>query len=462
MRVRLISLFSLTLSGAILCVAPPAVCMQAAAVPLSLTVTASPAEVSVGGSVTVVVALKNYKGDAVAVSEPLSVTLHSESSGDSTINFSPGQSSAQTTITFSRSGVATLTATAPKMSGGSVVVAVKAPASPTSSAAPSPAPSPAPSTGRSSAAAAAAGAQTVSLAVDVLPQHVHPNGAAWKAIVLVTAINDARQPVAVQADTVVRFATEIGNVSPMEALIKAGKARVTDTIQLTSQRPGNEKIWAWTDDNGNVTEATVEYHQAVPSQLLVTGLPSQVVNDGRTVVNVTVFLRDETAATAASVDNIDVKLTSSIGTPKPSTLSIPKGSFFAEAQLTSATSGLAAITATAPGLQSGSTEVRFVFPILLVVLAGVGGLIGSVVRSGRQMFAGAARAVWWHLVSGIGVGVVFGLLFYALALFGVVASIPKLSIPLTGIPTTNDLAAIVFGFFGGYYGRSWLPDPTNA
>lgn len=434
---------SLTLSCVIFG-ARPAACLQAASVPLSLTVTASPAEVAVGGTVSVVVGVKNYKGDAIAVDRPLSVTLHSELSGDSTINVGAAQSSAQTEIRFPRGGVATLTATASKMSGGSAVVVVKAAEAPTA----------VPPLGQPTDAFDAAGAH-LSLNVDVLPQHVHPVGTAWKALVLVTALNDTHRPVAVHVDTAIHLATDLGLVTPADAEIKAGKARAA-TIQLTSQRPGEGTVWAWTDD-GTLTKTSVEYHEAVPSQVFVTGLPGEVLNDGKSVVNVTVFLQDETGATARSVDDMSVKLTSSIGTPNPSTLSIPKGTFFGEALLASPISGVAAITATAPGFKSGSTQVRFVFPILLVTLAGIGGLIGAVVRSGRQMLAGA---VLWHLASSIGIGVVFGLLFYALASFGVVASIPKLSIPLAGLPTTNHLASVVLGFFGGYYGRAWLPDPS--
>jgi hypothetical protein len=183
------------------------------------------------------------------------------------------------------------------------------------------------------------------------------------------------------------------------------------------------------------------------------------VNDGQTKVNVTVFLQDDSGATASADEDVAVKLTSSVGTANPSDLSIPKGKFYGEAVLTSPMSGVADITATAPRLLPGKTQVEFVFPLLLVFLASLGGTVGSVVRSGRQLLAGAW---WWHVLGSVGMGIVLGLLFYALAQFGIIASIPKLSIPLDKLPTTNDLAALVLGFFGGYYGRSWLPDPEVA
>ena len=69
---------------------------------------------------------------------------------------------------------------------------------------------------------------------------------------------------------------------------------------------------------------------------------------------------------------------------------------------------------------------------------------------------------WWIRPLGhIGTGIIVGLVFYLLALFGVVASIPKVAIPLAQLPTTNELGALVLGFFGGYYARSWLPKPDT-
>jgi hypothetical protein len=448
---------------------------QAASIPLSLGVTASPTEITAGDTVAAIVRLKNYKGDTVAASEPVPVSLHSELSGDAAVTIATGQSTAQLSIRFQRGGVATLVATAPKMTSGSVEVVVKASGAAGGPPSPAPPPPPAPSpavvaSGRAAPTperpvASGARAPTPgvavdansSLQVDVLPQHVHPTNALWRALVLVTAIDASRQPIAVQADTVVSFATDIGLIAPAQSRIEAGKARTTDPIQLTSDRAGTGTVWAWTD-TGSLAQATVEYHDAVPTQLLVRGLPSRAVNDGKTVVNVTVFLEDDTAATASADQDLSVKLTSSVGAPNPSDLTIPKGGFFGEAVLASPTSGIAEITATAPRLKPGAAEVEFVFPLLLVTLAGTGGLIGSVARMGRQLFSGVW---WWNLLGSVGLGIVLGLLFYLLALFGVIASIPKLAIPFAQLPTTNDLGALVLGFFGGYYARSWLPASSS-
>jgi hypothetical protein len=449
----------------------PAAFAQAASIPLSLEVTASRTEVAVGETAQLVVKLKSYKGDTLPATELVPVSLHSELSGDASVTLRPGQTSGDATIRFLRAGVATIVATAPKLTSGSVAVVVKAAPTPAESLevpekpvaggrTPSPASAPALSgvtSHRVRPGASAAADLGATLAVDVLPQHVHPSNALWRALVLVTAINETRQPIAVLADTPVHLATDIGLVTPAFAQINAGKAR-TGEIVVTADRAGSGTLWAWTDA-GQLTAATVEYHDAVPTQLLVKAMPSRVVNDGRTAVRVTIFLQDESSSAASADHDVMVNLTSSVGTPTPSEVLIPKGRFFGEAIVTSPVSGKAEITATSARLKPGSALTEFVFPLLLVVLAATGGLIGSVVRSGRDLLTGTW---WWHLAGSVGLGMVLGLVFYALAMLGIVASIPKLSIPLAQLPTTNDLGAALLGFFGGYYARSWLPDPGDG
>jgi hypothetical protein len=255
---------------------------------------------------------------------------------------------------------------------------------------------------------ASANPQKVVLTVDVLPDHVHPTNAAWQAKVLVTAMNESRQPIAVQTDTPIQLTTDVGVLNPAFATIAAGRAR-TPEIQLTSTRAGTGTLWAWTD-TGEMVRAAVEYHNAEPTQIALKALPKRTVNDGRTAVNVTVFLQDETSGIVKAGEDMQVKLTSSLGTPKPSVLSIAKGQFVGEAVLTSAMAGNAEITATTPGLTAGVASVEFAFPYLLVLLAGLGGLVGALVRSSGDTFSGAwwrhllgsvasicsRRSAWWH------------------------------------------------------------------
>jgi hypothetical protein len=453
---------AMSVTAAVLILAAPrtGAAAQAASIPLSLGVTASPSEVNAGETARVEVRLKNYRGDTVGAQEDATVTLHSELSGDASVRFKVGQSVAQMDIRFQRGGVANLVATAPNMTSGTTAVVVKANAAATAAAA-APAPAAAPSEPLplpAPSAPATPAPQKIMLAVNVFPDHVHPSNAAWQARVLVTAVNENQQPVAVQADTPVQLAIDVGLVSPGQATIEAGHARTTEQIQLTSNKPGVGTLWAWTD-SGDLGRAAVEYHNPMPTQLSVKGLPTRTLNDGRTAINITVFLQDESSGVAKAEEDVQVKLISSIGTPKPSIVSIPKGQFVGEAILTSATAGEAEITATTPGLKSGVATVEFVFPYLLVVLAAGGGMVGALVRSSGDTFTGAW---WWHLSGSLAIGSVLGLLFYLLALFGVVASIPKLTIPLGQLPTTNEFAALVLGFFGGYYARAWIPNPENV
>jgi hypothetical protein len=452
---------------------------QAAAIPLALGVNASSSETTAGAAVRVRVTLKNYSGVTVVTPEPVAITIHSALTADATVAIPAGQSSAVAEVRFQRAGIARIVATAPALTSGSVVVVAKAPDGDAGMAAPrSPAEREALAQPRFVGFAPAPGAATehphavepltpgsgsapntgLTLGVDVLPRHVHRAAAQWRALVLVTTLNANRQPAAVSADTPVHLATDFGVVTPAYSHVDAGKARVAETIQVSSDRPGTGTLWAWTD-TGRLTATAVEYHDALPSQLLVKGSPGRAVNSGKTPIVVTVFLQDETAAMACADSDVAVKLTSSMGTASPSDLTIPKGKFFAEAVLTSATAGTAEITATGPKLKTASARVYFVFPWLLVALAAAGGVIGAVVKAGGETFVGAW---WWHLLGHVGTGIVLGLVFYALVLFGVVASIPQLAIPLGQLPTTNELGAVILGFFGGYLARAWLPTPEQA
>ena len=409
---------------------------QAASIPLAFAVTATPNELAAGGTARVEVRLKNYLGSNVKAPEPIVVTLHSELSGDASVRIEAGEWSAHADVRFARAGLAKLVASAPNMTSGSVAVVINAAAA---EAAP---------------LKATPNDQPIRLAVDVLPDHVHPSNAVWQAKVLVTAVDDTRQPMRVPSATSIQLSADAGTVSPDTVTIAAGRARATAPITLTSNKPGAGTLYAWTD-NGDVFRAAVEYHNPVATQLAVKALPTRTLNDGRTAINVTVFLQDEGSGYVNAEDDVQVKLTSSVGTLAPSVVSVPKGRFVAETILTSATAGLAEVTASAAGLRSGLTTVEFVFPYLLVAVAAAGGLLGALVRSRGETFTGSWK---WHLSGSLGIGAVLGLLFYLLASFGVVASIPKVALPLDRLPTSNEFAALVLGFFGGYHARAWIPN----
>jgi hypothetical protein len=442
----------------------PARAPQAASIPLNIAVTATPGELTAGATAHVEVKLRNYLGNPVPAPVNIVVTLHSELSGDASIAIKAGQSEGETEVRFIRPGVANLVATAANMTSGSAAVVVKAemPAQADASAVAGPpaAPRPGPTAAPLPPAPLrqAASEQRVKLAIDVLPDHVHPSNSVWTAKVLVTAVDANRQPIPVRSATSVQLSTDAGLISPAAVTIEPGHARASGQIQVTSNKAGAGTIWAWTDD-GDLYRAGVEYHSPTATQLTVKALPTRTINDGRTAINVTVFLQDEGAGYVKAEEDVLVKLTSTIGTLKPSTLSVPKGQFVGEAVLTSATAGVAEITASGAGVRSGLTTVEFVFPYLLVACAALGGLVGALVRSSGETYKGAW---WWHLSHSLAIGTVLGLVFYLLAVFGIIASIPKIPLPLDQMPTSNELVAIILGFFGGYWARAWVPNPGSA
>jgi hypothetical protein len=447
--------------------APPHAFGQAAAIPLSLGITASKTEVTAGGTATVTVSLKNFSDAPVRATQPVTVSLRSDLSDAATAAFSAGQQTAQAEMHFLRPGVARVEATAQGFGSGFVIVVVKDPASSTAATAGAAAPprvvpraapgaltSSAPAAGATAAPTTATGA---ALDVTVLPQHVHPSHSSWHAQVLLTAVKDG-EPAAVKTDTDVYLATDIGLIAPAMSKIVTGQARTNEPIQLTSTTAGTGTVWAWTD-TGRVTEVPVDYHEAVPVQLLVKALPLRDVNDGSTPVTVTIFLQDDSAVGASADKDIVVDLITTSGTLNPRHISIAKGTPYAEATLTSAASGEAQITAHAAGFTDQTATVTFVMPWMLVLTAAVGGFLGALVGTGTETFTSA----WWHQMIGhILTGTLIGLVFYVLALFGIIASIPAMSIPLERLPTTNALGTLVLGFFGGLWGRSWLPRPTGS
>ena len=134
--------------------------------------------------------------------------------------------------------------------------------------------------------------------MDVLPQHVYPANALWRAIVLVTAINETRQPIAVSADTSVHLATDAAFLIAAFAQINAeGRASGRDR---RDHKSGGQWDAVGVDRCRSAGGRNHQYHDAAPTQLLVKALPSRVVNDGRTAVRVTVFLQDEAAGTVSA------------------------------------------------------------------------------------------------------------------------------------------------------------------
>jgi hypothetical protein len=57
----------------------------------------------------------------------------------------------------------------------------------------------------------------------------------------------------------------------------------------------------------------------------------------------------------------------------------------------------------------------------------------------------------------------FGLIFFALAMFGAIGAIPKLEIDVGRVIPLNEIGALALGFIGGYLGnRFWAGDVDAA
>lgn len=293
------------------------------------------------------------------------------------------------------------------------------------------------------------------LHLEVLPFDIHPRAAKWRAEVWVVAVDHEGRPTAAAAPVPVRLAATLGALAPTQVLIAAGDVRPPDAIQLTSSKPGREKVWAWSDVSGKTVAAEAVFHEALPSQMRVVAQPSRAVNSGKSLVRVTVILLDD-ANTPASYpqQDLNVTLTSSLGTLEPRVLPIAKGSISGEALLTSTATGRTVVKASALHLPDAEASVTFLFPWLMIGLAAAGGWLGATFRSGKLQFS----RLWGpHLGANLLSGLVLGVIFYALAWFGIPALIPQATLPMKDIPTANELGAFLLGFLGGYYGRAWLP-----
>jgi len=299
----------------------------------------------------------------------------------------------------------------------------------------------------------------VTLRLDVLPGKVHPRQGTWQASLHVVTTDRDGTPATVLAAVPVRFAASKGTVAPAGVTIPAGQATNPDEVTLTALSPGQDTIQAWLPTSPPVT-STVEYERPEPRGLKLDANPARVVNSGKTPVHLTILLVDELGHPVTyPTKDVAVMLRTGLGEIRPNPVTIPRGQIGAEATLTSATSGIATITGLLEGFPNAVASTTFVFPSLLVALACIGGVTGAFVR---ELVHGQFRwrRAWRALVPGL----ILGIIFFALVLFGAVGSIPNAPLPIdiSVIPSVNDLGALVLGFLGGYFGKRWLTPGSPA
>jgi hypothetical protein len=291
--------------------------------------------------------------------------------------------------------------------------------------------------------------------MEVFPAELYPEKGLWKTSVVVLVVDSGGQIINAAMDLPVLLAARLGSVSPKNLVIKAGESSTltgNQTIDLLSNKDGIDVVQALS--GAGQVQKEVRYDLPTPSKLRIEANPKQVVNDGRTWVDISLFLMDDTNRLTYYQDrDVKVILTSTFGSLDHDQITIPKGQSFAGAKLTSVRHGLAEVSAALPAFDASKTSVQFLFPWLMIVLASTGGVIGGVVREAKDTFSADSGVA--HLWRDIVVGLACGLVFYILALSGAVASVPKIEVNIAAIPTGNELGAFALGFIGGIVGRAF-------
>lgn len=468
---------------------PAIVLGQAATLPVALQLTVSAREIRVGESVTLTVTLKSTSGATVPARVPTTVTVTgSLLPRPITLRLAAGQASLAQQLRFPSPGVASFQATSPNMIPGNAMVVVTRRTS--RNLLPGPHLLTAVGLDLAAQRPTELGVRTMSAVVlsreqharllqartggallaqvpavsptanavarirlDVQPPQVHPEQGSWKTSIHVTTVNAAGVPVPTPEDVQVQFSASLGTPTPEQVTIPAGASTNHTEVRLTARAPGHATVQAWTT-RGTV-EQTVEYENAIPKKIFVMTPPDPVQNSGKSLVRITVLLLDEEGHPASYSDReAQVMLRTTRGDLQPpNPLKIPQRLPAADATLTCPTAGPVTISAILENMQSEPASVLFVFPWLLVFLAAAGGLLGAVTRDTTT-----AGFRFRRLAVNLIPGVILGLVFYTLTLFGAIGSIPKTVVPIntTVIPTLNELGALLLGILGGYFGARFL------
>lgn len=423
-----------------------------AQIPTGLQILPDAREVKEGSPVSVTVSTINSRSEIIHVPEATVVTLESEHLATGIqVTIPAGRSSAQARIVFHRPGVARLTARAPRLGTAYTVVAVKRSTSAVGDERPSGMFVVRPVALGAPAALATSTDRVPRLSLEVLPGRVMPKQGIWNASVFVTALDVRGEPMDVAEDLTVRLAVTLGSIVPQVIVIKKGTSTYSEDIRVTATTPGTERVHAYAPRVAKGFEKQIQYDPPRPSRLLVHAAPSRAANSGRTPVEIVVILQDEHHNPAAFSDRpLPVALTSSLGTLSRHEGVILKGTTSAGPfVLRSARAGSAEVTARAEGLPESSITVTFEFPWLLVLIAALGGAVGVVLRSPRGI---GTRQVWGHLA----IGVLMGVVFFALALLGVTGTIPSVPLAVMENLALNEFGVFLLGLFGGYLGRKSL------
>jgi hypothetical protein len=279
----------------------------------------------------------------------------------------------------------------------------------------------------------------------------NPESGEWEAQVAVALAGPNDEFIESDRDLQLQLVAQNGQLKPSQVTIKKGTSSTFGTpVTLSSGNQGADTISVYS--SLPKAQQTVTYQAPQPAQLHLEATPATVVNDGKSPVRIVVLLEDATKTTVRSTTAIQVTLTSSRGNLAPVQVTIPAGEYSAEASLISQQNGLVNVTADASNLQRGQISATFLFPWMMVSMGALGGMLGATVHNPKSAFS----AKWWTVIA---LGVICGVVLCVAALFGVIAALPKLDLPIqiSQIPSTNELGALLLGFVGGFYGKKfWL------
>jgi len=442
-------------------------------------------EVKVGSTVTYTVTLKNSGGQTVDALSNLALEIETPS-GHKTVVLTAGQSSANFTWEALSSGIVHMTVRSGKLrpATGLVLVTpspktalvfepslprsvdtVSGRRAPTSAHAPgdavgglagAPPPPPSAASAPASSLHPTRQARKIQLYIEPIPVYGSAVDHSWKTTVSVAALDDQNSLAPVSADVPIHLTSSSGSLSPTDIVLSTGQfSNFEKPVVLTANRSGKSIVDA-VSFLGPAGPVEVEYLQPPPQELRLSLGTPVLTGTGSSTTSVQACLLDESGAITVSDQATQVTLTATGQLASP-LLTIQQGSVCSNSIIWTSGSGSASIKAEASGLTSDTESITFPsFPWYFVLLAAVGGLVGTLISSSGDLFS----ARWWSYTwRGLVLGAMLGVVFYLFARFGAIA-LPKDSpVNIQNIPVVSGIGSLLLGFLGGLYGsKLWRID----
>ncbi|MBW3599547.1 MAG: hypothetical protein KY475_20030 [Planctomycetes bacterium] len=136
----------------------------------------------------------------------------------------------------------------------------------------------------------------------------------------------------------------------------------------------------------------------------------------------------------------------------PSTVTIPEGAAEAQVQLRSAGIGEATLSAASGAIRSPPVTVHFKWPLALIALCALGGIVGGLIRAFLRHRAGEGG---WYIGQSF-VGLVVGIVVVGAVATGLT------SFGFAALPVITEIGALVVAVVAGYAGNSVLAALARA